>query len=155
MSKSIGNVVDPLAAMEKWGVDGVRFYLMRVGGRWRDDVGRFVLSLAKSILTCLSSDWSEDQVDKHVKEVQSQLGNYFLRITSPKLAARAKEASSFPGSPLHPLNAELKQMAQSLPERIKERMDTLEAGEALNEIMSVLKVVSLIHVPFAVDVIFF
>lgn len=45
MSKSIGNVVDPLDAMEKWGVDGVRFYLLRVGGRWRDDVGRFVLYL--------------------------------------------------------------------------------------------------------------
>jgi len=112
-----------LAAMEKWGVDGVRFYLIRVGGRWRDDV-----------------DWSEDQVYKHTKEIQSQLGNYLLRITSPKLAARAKEASSFSDSTLHPLNAELKQMVQSLPERVKERMDMLEAGEALNEIMSVLKV---------------
>ena len=39
MSKSVGNVVDPLAEMERWGVDGVRFYLMRIGGRWRGDVG--------------------------------------------------------------------------------------------------------------------
>ena len=45
---------------------------------------------------------------------------------------------------MHPLNAELKQMVQSLPERIKEHMDALEAGEALNEIMSVLRVVSLL-----------
>jgi len=45
MSKSLGNVADPLVAMEKWGVDGVRFYLIRVGGRWRDDVGRFILCL--------------------------------------------------------------------------------------------------------------
>ncbi|KAF8802815.1 hypothetical protein BYT27DRAFT_7111528 [Phlegmacium glaucopus] len=125
MSKSLGNVADPLDAMEKWGVDGVRFYLIRVGGRWRDDV-----------------DWSEDQVDKHVKEIRSQLGNYFLRITSPKLAIRAKEASSLLAShsTLHPLNVELKQMVQSLPEKIKERMDALEAGEALDEIMSVLRV---------------
>lgn len=42
MSKSLGNVADPLVAIEKWGVDGVRYYLLRVGGRWRDDVGRFV-----------------------------------------------------------------------------------------------------------------
>lgn len=102
-------------------------------------------------------DWSDDQVDKHVKEVQSQLGNYFLRITSPKLAARAKEASSSSISSLHPLNDELKQMAQLLPEKVKERMGALEAGEALNEIMSVLKVVRLTpcHLSLAVDLIFF
>lgn len=41
MSKSVGNVVDPLAEMDRWGVDGVRFYLMRVGGRWRGDAGEF------------------------------------------------------------------------------------------------------------------
>ena len=45
MSKSLGNVADPLAAMEKWGVNGVRFYLLRVGGRWRNDVGTFILCL--------------------------------------------------------------------------------------------------------------
>jgi methionyl-tRNA synthetase len=39
MSKSLGNVADPLEAIEKWGVDIVRFYLMRVGGRWKDDIG--------------------------------------------------------------------------------------------------------------------
>lgn len=39
MSKSLGNVADPLEAIDKWGIDMVRFYLIRVGGRWRDDVG--------------------------------------------------------------------------------------------------------------------
>jgi methionyl-tRNA synthetase len=39
MSKSIGNVVDPIAVMEEWGADVVRFYLIRVGGRWAGDVG--------------------------------------------------------------------------------------------------------------------
>jgi methionyl-tRNA synthetase len=44
MSKSVGNVVCPLAAMERWGVDVVRWYMCRVGGRMRDDVGAcFVL----------------------------------------------------------------------------------------------------------------
>jgi methionyl-tRNA synthetase len=45
MSKSVGNVVDPMAAMEEWGVDAIRFYLMRIGGRWRGDVGEFFLLL--------------------------------------------------------------------------------------------------------------
>jgi methionyl-tRNA synthetase len=39
MSKSIGNVADPIEAMKKRGVDVVRWYLARVGGRFRDDVG--------------------------------------------------------------------------------------------------------------------
>ena len=39
MSKSIGNVVDPFQAMEDLGTDLVRYYLARVGGRFKDDVG--------------------------------------------------------------------------------------------------------------------
>lgn len=44
MSKSLGNVADPLEAIEKYGIDSVRFYLMRTGGRWRTDVGEFQFS---------------------------------------------------------------------------------------------------------------
>ena len=39
MSKSIGNVADPFEAMDEFGADIVRYYLARVGGRFRDDVG--------------------------------------------------------------------------------------------------------------------
>jgi len=39
MSKSLGNVADPIAAMDAFGVDGIRYYMARVGGRFRDDVG--------------------------------------------------------------------------------------------------------------------
>ena len=39
MSKSRGNVVNPLEAMNKWGVDGVRWYLMRIGGSLAADAG--------------------------------------------------------------------------------------------------------------------
>jgi len=48
MSKSLGNVADPLEAMDKWGVDVVRFYLMRIGGKWADDVGKLVHSFFAS-----------------------------------------------------------------------------------------------------------
>ena len=41
MSKSVGNVVDPIQALEEYGVDVVRYYLARVGGRFKDDVGEF------------------------------------------------------------------------------------------------------------------
>lgn len=41
MSKSRGNVVNPIQAMEKWGVDGVRWYLMRIGGSLAADAGEW------------------------------------------------------------------------------------------------------------------
>ncbi len=40
MSKSIGNVADPIKAIDEIGLDLVRFYLARVGGRFKDDVGQ-------------------------------------------------------------------------------------------------------------------
>jgi methionyl-tRNA synthetase len=40
MSKSVGNVADPLAAIDSVGIDCVRYYLARVGGRFRDDAGK-------------------------------------------------------------------------------------------------------------------
>jgi methionyl-tRNA synthetase len=39
MSKSKGNVADPFEAIEKLGVDVVRWYLMRVGGSLPVDAG--------------------------------------------------------------------------------------------------------------------
>lgn len=41
MSKSVGNVADPIQAIEEFGIDVVRYYLTRVGGRFKDDVGEF------------------------------------------------------------------------------------------------------------------
>ncbi|KAF8076974.1 tRNA synthetases class I (M)-domain-containing protein [Lyophyllum atratum] len=75
MSKSVGNVADPFEAMDEFGVDVIRFYLARVGGRFRDD-----------------TDWSREQLEKHDREIQSLLGNLLLRVTSPKISARASTA---------------------------------------------------------------
>lgn len=45
MSKSRGNVIDPITSMEKWGVDGVRWYLMRAGGGLPVDSGELSSTL--------------------------------------------------------------------------------------------------------------
>jgi isoleucyl-tRNA synthetase len=39
MSKSIGNVVNPFETMETYGTDATRYFLARVGGRFKYDVG--------------------------------------------------------------------------------------------------------------------
>jgi len=71
MSKSIGNVVDPFQAMEDLGTDLVRYYLARIGGRFKDDV-----------------DWSSEQLENNAAELQSLLGNFYLRITSAAIRKR-------------------------------------------------------------------
>lgn len=40
MSKSLGNVVDPIDAIKTHGIDAVRWYMARVGGRFKDDVSK-------------------------------------------------------------------------------------------------------------------
>jgi methionyl-tRNA synthetase len=54
MSKSIGNVVDPFQAMEGLGTDPVRYYLARIGGRFKDDVGE---SKSACMTTCTRIDF--------------------------------------------------------------------------------------------------
>ncbi len=49
MSKSIGNVVDPFRVIDELGADPVRYYLARIGGRFKDDVGELLNRLK---LTC-------------------------------------------------------------------------------------------------------
>jgi len=39
MSKSVGNVVNPFGTMENYGADAARYFLARVGGRFKHDVG--------------------------------------------------------------------------------------------------------------------
>ena len=39
MSKSVGNVADPFEAIDEFGIDVLRYYMARVGGRFKDDVG--------------------------------------------------------------------------------------------------------------------
>ena len=128
MSKSLGNVADPLQAIDTYGIDVVRFYLMRIGGRWKDDV-----------------DWSEVQVDKHAKEITSQLGNYFLRVSSPKIGARAERPAQ--DGWISQENAALESAAQALVPRVVEHMENLEAAQALEEIITVLKLVRSKHLP--------
>lgn len=51
MSKSRGNVADPIAAMREWGIDPIRAYLMRVGGNAAADAGSSLPSCScKSLL---------------------------------------------------------------------------------------------------------
>ncbi|KAL0067063.1 methionyl-tRNA synthetase [Marasmius tenuissimus] len=130
MSKSLGNVTDPFQAVEEFGIDSVRYYLAKVGGRFVDDV-----------------DWSHDQLSKHDKELQSLLGNLFLRVTSPKIrgpAVSTIEESSLNGllkepTPEQSRWRELVSASATMSTKVGSAMEELRMAEALEEIVDVLK----------------
>ena len=61
MSKSIGNVENPFQAMNSLGVDMVRYYLARVGGRFKADVGASI-----GLLFTFSEDLNSGVFDRLV-----------------------------------------------------------------------------------------
>ncbi|KAF9242666.1 tRNA synthetases class I (M)-domain-containing protein [Melanogaster broomeanus] len=128
MSKSLGNVADPIEAMDDFGVDTVRFYLARVGGRWRDDV-----------------DWSEEQLRKHGDEIRNLLGNYFLRVTSKSIKQRVETASHYlsatSSTSMRKLedckpstNEEIITLVDNLAGLVSGNMRNLEVAEALHAV---------------------
>ncbi|OMJ16370.1 putative methionine-tRNA ligase, mitochondrial [Smittium culicis] len=76
MSKSRGNVADPVAAIEKYGPDGLRYFLARTGSLSSD------------------SDYSEKNVAmRYNKELADHLGNLLSRCLSSKLNVDLKKLS--------------------------------------------------------------
>lgn len=71
MSKSRGNVADPIAAMKTYGSDSVRWYLMRQGGALPAD-----------------ADYSAAELAASYTKLQDQLGNLVSRIASPRLLSK-------------------------------------------------------------------
>lgn len=67
MAKSTGNVVNPFFALERYGVDTMRYYLAHDGGIWDDsDYGNHFI------------------VERYKKGLQGGLGNLISRIATPK-----------------------------------------------------------------------
>jgi len=66
MSKSLGNVVNPMFAIERWGIDAIRFYMVYNGGIAED------------------SDYNNDVLAAEYKKLlQSGIGNLAGRVLRP------------------------------------------------------------------------
>jgi methionyl-tRNA synthetase len=133
MSKSIGNVADPLAAIDALGIDAVRYYLLRVGGKFRDDV-----------------DWSQEQLEKHAAEIKSLLGNFFLRVASPSIGRIAAEAPQISLNDAVNINAAddpsrlMLESARSLPSLVADGFARRDLSDALGAIVGSLKTVCIL-----------
>ncbi|KAF9779503.1 tRNA synthetases class I (M)-domain-containing protein [Thelephora terrestris] len=136
MSKSVGNVVDPFEMMDAYGTDSVRYFLARVGGRFKYDV-----------------DWSKGQFVKHSSELMSLVGNFYSRITAQKIKELLGPSAIPTIVELQEAVLDGKQVQGSeillrlggLRLRVQEHMRNLVVGDAIQEIVDVLALANKIY----------
>ncbi|RBA08863.1 methionyl-tRNA synthetase [Fusarium proliferatum] len=134
MSKSVGNVVNPFFAVQRWGLDALRYFLMR-NGNYKSD-----------------SDYANESIAAiYEKDLQANIGNLFNRIARVrKVAWSTIEAVEFakagrfenPGEILStssPIFISLEKSLQSLPEEIRTHMDQNQVNHALQHIFWLLQ----------------
>ena len=124
MSKSRGNVVNPFFALDRFGVDVMRYYLAMEGGI-RDD-----------------ADYDNSYIiERYKKDLQNGLGNLLSRVLRGKgwnvqnaVQAVAKDQKLAKGV----ATEEHQQRLIELPDLVTAKMDELDPGAALEEIMRVV-----------------
>ncbi|MCI9610020.1 MAG: methionine--tRNA ligase subunit beta, partial [Oscillibacter sp.] len=124
MSKSKGNVVDPYILAEQFGVDALRFFLMRTFPFGSD--GNFSNEL---LIQTINTDLAND-LGNLVSRTTAMVGKYFGG-TLPALCGTWAEAVSF--------DTELKDLAGVLRERYAAEMDRFAPHKALEEIFKVIQ----------------
>ena len=122
MSKSDGNVVNPFYAIQRYGVDAMRFYMAHDGGIQSD------------------GDYSNEQVVKRYrKELQFGLGNLCSRVTGPKFDIMAACTMHRDGVWDFDMSDILMQgLADNTPVDTSELMEKLDVPGALKNIMQLI-----------------
>ncbi|KAI1084114.1 tRNA synthetases class I (M)-domain-containing protein [Whalleya microplaca] len=121
MSKSTGNVVNPFFALDRWGVDTMRYFLIR-SSVIRED-----------------ANYNNDLiVEKYKKQLQSDLGNLLNRLTRPKqwsVRGAVEAMAPTKSEPTLPRVQPQRRLAEAITGRVADRMSTLNIDKALDEIM--------------------
>jgi methionyl-tRNA synthetase len=129
MAKSTGNVVNPFFAIDRFGVDAMRYYLAHDGGIAQD------------------SDYGNNfVVERYKKGLQGGLGNLVSRVISrPKFwSVRESVKMASIGTLRKPDGSTKEQikMLEALPEQVSIKMKQLNPGAALHTIMNTVYEVS-------------
>src|ERR671936_205751 len=116
ISKSLGNVIDPLDLVDVYGVDPVRFYIARVT-RFGQDGNASV----------------DDLHERYERELGNDLGNLLSRTTA--MIARYRDGRVRSSAWNSPFRAELDQLARDVPARL----DEWDLSGALESIWTVIR----------------
>ena len=119
MSKSLGNVVDPYVLAERYGVDALRFFLLRTFPFGTD--GNFSNEL---LISTINVDLAND-LGNLVSRTVAMAEKYF----GGTLPAEREDASG---------DCELKTMASTLRDRYEAEMEAFQFQNALSEIFKVI-----------------
>lgn len=139
MSKSVGNVVNPIFAMHRWGVDPLRYFLMR-NGSLRNDM-----------------DYSNNIIEAiYEKELKANIGNLYYRTFRPKNSSSWSTGDimkTYKGSFkdfAHLNNPEdskqhfssLESFIDQCPSNVTKAMEQMNPAKALDHIFSLMREVS-------------
>lgn len=122
MSKSLGNVVDPLAMKDKYGVDSLRYFLMR------------------EMVVGLDADFTEEAfLKRHNFDLANDLGNLANRLA--KFVQRSMGGVvPAPGEGSGtPHDDDLRAMATGLPARVRELVEDLRIEAAVEAVMNLVR----------------
>ena len=120
MSKSVGNVVDPVVLCEKYGVDAIRYFLLREIAFGQD--GNFT---NEALIQRINSDLAND-LGNLVSRTCGMIEKYF----GGTLPADRVESE---------FDADLKAMAASVIPVVEEKMDNMLFSDALVEIWNLIR----------------
>jgi methionyl-tRNA synthetase len=115
MSKSVGNVVDPVILCNRYGSDAIRYYLMR-----EMPFGSDGLFTYESLLGRINADLAND-LGNLVSRTVAMIEKYF----DGKIPACGK---------LEEIDIKLKELALSIPSTAEKQMDALQFSTALSDI---------------------
>ncbi|KAJ3117660.1 methionyl-tRNA synthetase [Physocladia obscura] len=120
MSKSLGNVTDPHQLIKQFGVDPVRYFLIRDGGIEHD------------------VDFSEEMVLKRYRELGNQLGNLALRCSGAKVNAKQSIPIGLGASGISGDEEILVKMLNSVRDEATLRIESGQFGRGLESVINVL-----------------
>jgi methionyl-tRNA synthetase len=115
MSKSKGNVVDPVVLIQKYGLDAIRYFLLREVPFGSDGVFS-----NEALINRINSDLAND-LGNLVSRTVAMIDKYFGGVIPAE-----RKAGDF--------DEELKAVVNGVPEKVEELMDKLQFSSALTEV---------------------